>query len=105
MGDRSVYADDLKSYEVEQMAAKFPDPYRYYFTSGLETLAMMTDYVFGPVHSAERPPTPRRGRPAKVSVRVPSPSAWTLPFARLTLFPIFPDPALPAVAHWPCWAR
>ena len=29
VGDRSVYADDLKFYEVEHMAAKFPDPYRF----------------------------------------------------------------------------
>jgi hypothetical protein len=29
VGDRSVYAADLKFYQVEQMAAKFPDPYRF----------------------------------------------------------------------------
>jgi hypothetical protein len=29
VGDRSVYADDLKFYQVEQMGAKFPDPYRF----------------------------------------------------------------------------
>ena len=29
VGDRSVYPDDLKFYEVEHMAAKFPDPYRF----------------------------------------------------------------------------
>ena len=29
VGDRSVYADDLKFYEVEHMAAQFPDPYRF----------------------------------------------------------------------------
>jgi hypothetical protein len=29
VGDRSVYPDDLKFYEVEQMASKFPDPYRF----------------------------------------------------------------------------
>ena len=29
VGDHSVYADDLKYYQVEEMAAKFPDPYRH----------------------------------------------------------------------------
>jgi alpha-L-fucosidase 2 len=29
VGDRSVYADDLKFYQVESMAAKHPDPYRF----------------------------------------------------------------------------
>jgi hypothetical protein len=29
VGDRSVYPDDLKYYQVEHMAAKFPDPYRF----------------------------------------------------------------------------
>jgi len=29
VGDRSVYPDDLKFYQVERMAAKFPDPYRF----------------------------------------------------------------------------
>ena len=29
VGDRSVYPDDLKFYQVEQMATKFPDPYRF----------------------------------------------------------------------------
>ncbi|MEI8288230.1 MAG: DUF5703 domain-containing protein [Verrucomicrobiota bacterium] len=29
VGDRSVYPDDLKFYEVEHMAAKFPDPFRF----------------------------------------------------------------------------
>ena len=29
VGDRSVYPDDLKFYEVEQMAAQFPDPFRF----------------------------------------------------------------------------
>ena len=29
VGDRSVYPDDLKYFEVGQMAAKFPDPYRF----------------------------------------------------------------------------
>lgn len=29
VGDRSVYPDDLKFYQVEHMAAKFADPYRY----------------------------------------------------------------------------
>ena len=29
VGDRSVYPDDLKFYEVQHMAAKFPDPYRF----------------------------------------------------------------------------
>ena len=29
VGDRSVYPDDLKYYEVEHMAATFPDPYRF----------------------------------------------------------------------------
>jgi len=29
VGDRSVYADDLKYYGVEQMAAQFPDPFRF----------------------------------------------------------------------------
>jgi len=29
VGDRSVYPDDLKFYQVEHMAEKFPDPYRY----------------------------------------------------------------------------
>jgi hypothetical protein len=29
VGDRSVYPDDLKYYEVEHMAAKFSDPYRF----------------------------------------------------------------------------
>ena len=29
VGDRSVYPDDLKFYQVEHMAAKFPDPYRF----------------------------------------------------------------------------
>ncbi len=29
VGDRSVYPDDLKFYQVEHMAAKFADPYRF----------------------------------------------------------------------------
>ena len=29
VGDRSVYPDDLKFYQVEHMAADFPDPYRF----------------------------------------------------------------------------
>ncbi len=29
VGDRSVYPDDLRYYEVEHMAAQFPDPYRF----------------------------------------------------------------------------
>jgi hypothetical protein len=29
VGDRSVYADDLKYYQVESMAGKFADPYRF----------------------------------------------------------------------------
>ncbi|MBM3891761.1 MAG: hypothetical protein FJ388_21815, partial [Verrucomicrobia bacterium] len=29
VGDNSVYADDLRFYEVEHMAAKFPDPLRF----------------------------------------------------------------------------
>ena len=29
VGDRSVYPDDLKFYQVEPMAARFPDPYRF----------------------------------------------------------------------------
>ncbi|MCX7047479.1 MAG: DUF5703 domain-containing protein, partial [Candidatus Sumerlaeota bacterium] len=29
VGDRSVYPDDLKFYQVEHMAPKFPDPYRF----------------------------------------------------------------------------
>ena len=29
VGDHSVYADDLKFYEVEQMAARFADPFRF----------------------------------------------------------------------------
>jgi len=29
VGDRSVYPDDLKFYEVEHMASQFPDPYRF----------------------------------------------------------------------------
>ena len=29
VGDRSVYPDDLKYYDVEHMAAEFPDPYRF----------------------------------------------------------------------------
>ena len=29
VGDRSVFADDLKFYDVEPMAAKFPDPFRF----------------------------------------------------------------------------
>jgi len=29
VGERSVYPDDLKHYEVEHMAASFPDPYRF----------------------------------------------------------------------------
>jgi alpha-L-fucosidase 2 len=29
VGDRSVYPDDLKYYQVEHMAARFPDPYRF----------------------------------------------------------------------------
>ena len=41
VGDHSVYPDDLKYYEVEQMAAKFPDPYRFNtFGNLLESPAM-----------------------------------------------------------------
>ncbi len=29
VGDHSIYADDLKAYNVESMAAKFADPFRY----------------------------------------------------------------------------
>jgi Tfp pilus assembly protein FimT len=29
VGNRSIYADDLKAYNVESMAAKFPDPFRF----------------------------------------------------------------------------
>ena len=29
VGDRSVYPDDLKYYDVEHMASRFPDPYRH----------------------------------------------------------------------------
>lgn len=29
VGDRSVYPDDLKAYEVPEMASRFPDPFRY----------------------------------------------------------------------------
>jgi len=29
VGDRSVYPEDLKFYQVEHMAAEFPDPYRF----------------------------------------------------------------------------
>jgi alpha-L-fucosidase 2 len=29
VGDRSVYPDDLKFYQVEHMALKYPDPYRF----------------------------------------------------------------------------
>ncbi len=29
VGDRSIYHDDLKYYQVEHMADKFPDPFRY----------------------------------------------------------------------------
>ena len=29
VGDKSVYPDDLKFYQVEPMAARFPDPYRF----------------------------------------------------------------------------
>ncbi len=29
VGDRSVFADDMKYYDVEQMASQFPDPYRF----------------------------------------------------------------------------
>ena len=29
VGDRSIYKDDLKYYGVEQMATKFPDPFRF----------------------------------------------------------------------------
>ena len=29
VGDRSTYADDLKFYNVENMASKFPDPFRF----------------------------------------------------------------------------
>ena len=29
VGDRSVYPDDLKFYEIEHMAAQFPDPFRF----------------------------------------------------------------------------
>lgn len=29
VGDRSIYNDDLKFYQVEQMAEKFPDPFRF----------------------------------------------------------------------------
>ena len=35
VGDRSVYADDLKFYEVEPMASKFSDPYRFNTFGGL----------------------------------------------------------------------
>ncbi len=29
VGDRSIYPDDLKAYEVEQMASRFADPFRF----------------------------------------------------------------------------
>lgn len=29
VGDRSIYSDDLKYYNVEQMSSKFPDPFRF----------------------------------------------------------------------------
>jgi alpha-L-fucosidase 2 len=29
VGDRSMYSDDLKYYNVEQMSSKFPDPFRF----------------------------------------------------------------------------
>ena len=29
VGDRSIYPDDLKYYNVQQMASKFPDPFRF----------------------------------------------------------------------------
>jgi hypothetical protein len=29
VGDRSIYPDDLRSYGVEQMASRFPDPFRF----------------------------------------------------------------------------
>jgi hypothetical protein len=29
VGDRSIYPDEMKPYAVEQMVAKFPDPYRF----------------------------------------------------------------------------
>jgi alpha-L-fucosidase 2 len=44
VGDRSVYSDDLKFYQVEYMAAKFPDPYRFNtFGHLLESPALSID--------------------------------------------------------------
>ena len=42
VGDRSTYADDLKFYEVEDMATKFADPFRYNTFGNLLSCKQMT---------------------------------------------------------------
>ena len=45
VGDRSVYPDDLRFYQVEHMAAKHPDPYRFNtFGHLLESPALVSNH-------------------------------------------------------------
>ena len=45
VGDRSVYRDDLKYYQVEHMVAKYPDPYRFNtFGNLLESPSLARDH-------------------------------------------------------------
>jgi alpha-L-fucosidase 2 len=99
VGDRSVYQEDLKFYGVEEMAAKYPDPYRF---------NMFGHLLESPEMSADRGELKGSGRTFDIRVQAlgmksPKASEWIEAIARQSNRPL--DTMKDWAAHCRWWAE
>jgi hypothetical protein len=99
VGDRSVYSDDLKFYQVQQMAATFPDPYRFNtFGNLLESpnLTLNQGVLRGTGKTFDI-------RIHALAAQTPKPETWVETIQRQAAQPV--DVKRDWEAHWRWWVN
>jgi len=99
VGDRSVYPDDLKYYDVASMADKFPDPYRYN-TFGNLLESPMLQLQDGALHGSGKTFDIRIHA---LTMQTPQPATWIDTIERQAAAPL--DAAHDWDQHCAWWTR
>jgi alpha-L-fucosidase 2 len=84
VGDRSTYKDDLKFYNVENMASKFPDPFRFNTFGNLLECPQLT--LSGGVLSGKGKTFDIRVH--SLTMQTPEPSKWVESIEKLATRPV-----------------